>query len=185
MGLSEDLTFGFHYWDWTHDPSSDVDFFSRLSDLTVQSDLPDTAWDYRVFVNAGPFSLAQGETLRVFYGVAAGADLDQLCEAAQAMISLYESFGARENQSYISFPESTLHLRPNPTRGILHCAVSTPGTSDFSIEIFDVSGRSMMRFGPLDEKDVVLDLRNLGPGVYFLQLKAGDLRTSRRVLKIY
>jgi hypothetical protein len=185
MGLSkEGREFGFHYWNWNYDPDTDHVFYERLSDVTVEGDLPDSAHDYRIFVNTGPFALAQGETLRVTYGVAAGVDLPSLLSTADGMRSLFESFGAEEARTGMGRELLSVRLYPNPTQDLVHASLSLSAESDVALEVFDAGGRSMLEVGPFRESEILLDFRHLSPGVYFVELRAADLRTTRRILRV-
>jgi hypothetical protein len=71
------VQYGHAWWDWNSDPSSDQEWFSRLSDLTFL-DPPPSPHDYRFFQKLGPFKINPGDSIRVTFAFGLGEGLEGL-----------------------------------------------------------------------------------------------------------
>lgn len=71
---------------------------------------------------------------------------------------------------------SSLQIYPNPAHDILNIQISNTPTS---IEIMDIYGRSIMRYGGVKK----IDISNLPEGMYILKVAALDKVTTTRFVK--
>lgn len=74
------------WWDWENDPQTDADVYNYLSGhapfypggniLPPPSYLGEGPFDYRFFLSAGPFDIADRETVYVIYGLGVGEGIN-------------------------------------------------------------------------------------------------------------
>ncbi|THH39465.1 reprolysin-like metallopeptidase [Neolewinella litorea] len=77
--------------------------------------------------------------------------------------------------------DASLAVYPNPTRGALHLRWSAPGNRDMSLDLYDLSGRRLLRrWVPLATGAATLDTDDLLPGVYLLVV---DGTVYRRIMR--
>jgi len=94
-----------------------------------------------------------------------------------------------EHSEYGVVPMANFDIYPNP--------FSKQLTIDFekaliaysiapSIHFYDVSGREVMPYvvADNDQKNIVVDTRNLPAGIYFVDVQAGEMRITHKVIKI-
>jgi hypothetical protein len=82
--------------------------------------------------------------------------------------------------------EGSLTVHPNPFRESITLELDHPGSNSAVIEIFDQSGRIMMRTERelLPGRNIVpVDCRRLAAGVYSLRLTTGGGNTTVRIVK--
>lgn len=79
-----------------------------------------------------------------------------------------------------------LAIHPNPAREQVTFRVEFSGSAAAVVEIFDVAGRQVERFGPFEAgaRNRVVWRRERGapPGLYLVRLRAGGLALTRRVV---
>lgn len=73
-----------------------------------------------------------------------------------------------------------ISISPNPSRGIVYLKDFRESYAPLSLSLFDLNGRSL----PLsyDAPSGVLDLSELNPGVYLLQVRDGQAQTIQRII---
>lgn len=79
-----------------------------------------------------------------------------------------------------SEPEIT--LPSNPVRGIVSVEFGLPGVCETSLTVFDISGRLVQRIAPEEYQPGwhTVQLGELGPGVYFVRMTAGESSAAER-----
>ncbi len=74
---------------------------------------------------------------------------------------------------------SSCHIYPNPTASVV--SITTERAAQ-SISIYDLYGRLLMKHS-VDGEQLEIDLSDLSPGAYLLQIDYGDRTTVHRVIK--
>jgi hypothetical protein len=72
---------------------------------------------------------------------------------------------------------------PNPTRSEFHLQIESVATDVADVLVYDLSGRMVERTQAHTNADVVVGT-NLTPGVYFIEVRHGDLSKKIRVIKL-
>jgi hypothetical protein len=84
-----------------------------------------------------------------------------------------------------ALPESpdllNFSLYPVPARDIVHCRLSIVDCP-FKVELYDVYGKKVRIHNKCNEQEFILHVRNLSPGVYFIQVKAGKKIGVRKLI---
>jgi hypothetical protein len=78
-----------------------------------------------------------------------------------------------------------LTVYPNPTDGLVTLEFILPEAQSYSLTAFDLTGMAVMYqkgFGVEGMNIVPAHLDNLAPGVYFLEVKAGQLKARKRLM---
>ncbi len=70
-----------------------------------------------------------------------------------------------------SFIQSTLKVYPNPATDMIQIDASASKTPVRSINLYDISGRLVRSLDRLDDMKLMLDVRNLDAGAYFMNIK--------------
>jgi len=85
-----------------------------------------------------------------------------------------------------AIPGSMISITPNPFRGSATVSVGLNPGGPVRLDVFDLSGRLVVTltegYAVSGQHDFVLDAESLLPGVYLLQLNAGDRVTTRRCI---
>jgi|GEM_PF-1400961 len=78
---------------------------------------------------------------------------------------------------------SNIVFYPNPTNDILNW--SLPNTDRFNIQIFDVTGKTILTqsFNESQDNNYSLSLENLSAGLYFVRLDSSEGTTLKRIIK--
>jgi len=77
-------------------------------------------------------------------------------------------------------------LYPNPTSGISQLVLTTENTSNATIRVVDINGRTVMELNQTIEtgiETINLDLSGLGAGVYFVQVNGTGFQSSQKLIK--
>jgi hypothetical protein len=82
--------------------------------------------------------------------------------------------GLKENSKDISFI-----MFPNPTRSKLN--VSTGICDNYSVEIYDVSGKILFQQN-YNEPDITITTAEFTPGFYFIRIKSGSVSKTERLI---
>lgn len=78
-----------------------------------------------------------------------------------------------------------LNLFPNPTEGKSTLAFNLPARQYVKIRVFNMTGNSVLHqelMGEAGENQVLLRLENRVPGIYFVEVIAGELRCRKRLV---
>lgn len=80
---------------------------------------------------------------------------------------------------------SSFSLNPNPTTGDVRIAMSLDNQYDVQLEVFDMTGRSMLTERQSNSTDVVfdIDLSNFSDGVYFARFIVDGQTFTERIVK--
>lgn len=82
--------------------------------------------------------------------------------------------------------EHDMRVFPNPANGYTKVEVTTSVQGFMRIELYSLLGEQVRNFGQFDiqqgQTQIPLDLMNIEPGVYFLQLQLGQQQETRRLV---
>ncbi|MEO8086943.1 MAG: M43 family zinc metalloprotease [Bacteroidota bacterium] len=80
----------------------------------------------------------------------------------------------------------SLAVSPNPTSGNTNISFSTPDLSDVEVLVFDLMGQEVMTVNrnglPSGSYEFSINTSTLAKGVYFIQLKAGQVSDSQKLI---
>ncbi len=144
-----------------------------------------SANDYSVVVSAGPFTLAPGQVDSVVFAIVGGTSFGAYYAHVDSAYNVY-LVGVEESQ--INPGLISLRLAPNVARRFSTLNFTLDVRKNVEINLYDISGRSVRKIfkGTLDAgvHSMNMDLRGLRAGVYFVELKAGDVRTIGRLMVV-
>ena len=115
----------------------------------------------------------------IFGGAGTNYDIDASLEIWKFFLrhdlgNLNQPVGLRE------LDESNVSIYPNPTNDLLN--IELDGTSNFSLELFNVEGRHILSESSV-LGSVVLDVRSLSTGFYLVEVKKGTETLTRKFYK--
>jgi len=107
-------------------------------------------------------------------------------------ICKYTGTAVTERMTYSIAPAAKFTIYPNPFSRQLTIGfekVLTAYSIVPSIHFYDVTGREVMSYVVADNTDnnqrnIIVDTRNLPTGVYFVDVQAGEMRITHKVIKI-
>jgi hypothetical protein len=73
------------------------------------------------------------------------------------------------------------HVYPNPSRGVMTLELETAPTSNLTLQVIGMDGRTMKNF-VLSQQITALDLGSLSSGVYFLRMLTPEKVYSKRIV---
>lgn len=179
---------GFVFYRRGEDPKDAAQRYGYLSRTGVRpATLPD---DYRMMVNAGPFTLTPGDSCQVAYGIVLGMNLAELQVNADSMIQIFKSTltDVQERSREEGTPRVfALHQNyPNPFNPSTTITYELPKSSEVRLSVYDVLGREVSVL--VNERrdagvhEVKFDGSNLASGVYFYRMQAEDFVQSRKLI---
>ncbi|MBV6645548.1 MAG: RICIN domain-containing protein [Cyclobacteriaceae bacterium] len=77
--------------------------------------------------------------------------------------------------------QEDLRVYPNPASDRLFVSGGTEGQSTEAV-MYDLMSREIRRWRPSVEKKIELDIRDIDPGVYLIQIRQGSMRINHRIL---
>ncbi|MEO0107824.1 MAG: hypothetical protein ABIK62_01445 [candidate division WOR-3 bacterium] len=144
--------------------------------------------NWSVAVAVGPFELCPGTSRRVAFALVGGPDtvlFHANCDSAQ---SWYDRFVAIDEgtPTVVRTGGSWLSAGPNPCSGKLRVSYQVRVPGPVRLALFDRAGRRQREIlcRPVagSRGSLVLGLGGLAPGVYFLELVAGNERVTTKIL---
>ena len=179
---------GFVFYRSKEDPKDAAQRYGYLSRTGVgPTTLPD---DYRMMVNAGPFTLTPGDSCQVAYGMVLGINLAELQVNADSMIQIYKSTltAVQERSRDEGTPRVfVLHQNhPNPFNPNTTIRYELPTASEVRLTVYDILGRELSTL--VNERrdvgvhEVTFDGSSISSGVYFYRLQAGGVVQSRKMV---
>ena len=75
----------------------------------------------------------------------------------------------------------TIAIFPNPTEGII--TISSPHTVIHSVEVYDISGRSVVEILSSEDNQYTLNLASLGTTIYFVKVNTEAGTTTKKIIK--
>jgi hypothetical protein len=77
-------------------------------------------------------------------------------------------------------PELEVHIKPNPSSGMLYIQSKTPITN---IQIFDLQGKSYPFPSPWQPMNTSLNISHLPQGIYFVKIQSNGKTKTHRIIK--
>jgi hypothetical protein len=79
-----------------------------------------------------------------------------------------------------------LRVAPNPCHGAPEVELGIPAAGNLELSVFDISGRLVQFSGPAGYQSgwYAIQLDELGPGVYFIRMRAGECEATKRFVVI-
>jgi|Deesub1362B_J571_1020462.scaffolds.fasta_scaffold01452_4 subtilisin family serine protease len=147
---------------------TETDKFQFLSGQIGDDQTP-SADDWSIVASSGPFDLAPGDTQKVVFAIVGGNNLSNLQQNVDEIINCYTKI----KETYGSLPkELFLKVVKEDKIKIMY---SLPATSNISIDVFDIAGRSVLNVFKGTNKEglhfVNVEPEKLKKGVYFIRLK--------------
>ena len=165
---------------------SDSELFTGL---TTANDDGDTPADLRTIIGAGPYALADGESLTVAFSVVAGETLADI--QAAAATSLTAPLPSANEEAPIGTPDAmatALRVFPNPVAGQATVAFRAPVGADARVVVYDVLGREVLRVADQMATDVEQRVQFstdvLPAGLYLVRLTAGGTSAVQQITVI-
>lgn len=99
---------------------------------------------------------------------------------------IYQQFtvGLSSSVEDLLVESSNMHVYPNPTDGLIYIDIQLSTHSEGMIQIIDMMGKVVKEF-PVNELEsnlITTDISNLSNGVYFVTLRTGNERISKKVI---
>ena len=175
------------------DSAMTEDMKSRILNGGIVQQASDHSGDWAVAVASGPIELCPGLTRRVAFAIAAGTDSLVFlanCDSAQNWYDRFVGLEERTPSQDLGLQNTGCRLQivPNPASGPLRIAYETRGPGPVSVAVLDVTGRKVATLLEAQaassgrKGNVLWHPRNLSPGVYFVKLDAGALKSVAKLL---
>jgi hypothetical protein len=76
-----------------------------------------------------------------------------------------------------------LSIYPNPTSGLVQVEMSSPESQEYSIEVFEITGRKLLeiQLGNTDNISQTIDLSHLSAGLYLMKVRSGDKESINQI----
>ena len=182
-------------WDvYSSDPNSEVTTDSIRYVLTTGASFdslltasPDGAV---MQLNAGPTTIAVGDSATLYYAVVFGATLPEMVASVDSAVARYAKVTTSVRQNDALSPESfTLHQNyPNPFNPSTQIEFAMPKSSYARLVVYDALGRLVTTLVdqqlPAGLHPYTFDAAGLAGGVYFYRLSAGTFNETRRMLLV-
>jgi len=85
-------------------------------------------------------------------------------------------------------PESRINVFPNPAYDDVSVEISTVGSEEITLGLYDITGKQILQTSALDSKtaagNVNWDLSGLEPGIYFIRGRIGQELITRKLIKL-
>jgi hypothetical protein len=92
-------------------------------------------------------------------------------------ITYYEGTSIGEAATKVT---STVY--PNPSRGTFY--INNPAAGEYGYEVFNITGQSVARKNHLKSRTVMVDIKNLSQGIYFVDVETeGKTETHKLIVK--
>lgn len=128
-----------------------------------------TGLDVAQMASYGRMTLNQDDTLDVFFAFVAGKSIQEIQNTAQHNQLLFDSLFSEANNIN---SENTVQFSvyPNPVSDILILHGNFNPSNIQKIEILDISGRTFTATSHIKNKTILLNVKNLLAGIYFVWL---------------
>lgn len=138
--------------------------------------------NWSIAVASGPFNLpGNNGRQRVAFAFIAADDSLSFVSSCSAIQDWYDNNVGLEEETKSSLPNRSLNLSvtPNPATNRASISFSLPGPAAVRISAFDITGRKVSTIldnqkVPAGIQEIRWEVRNLVPGVYFLQLQTSN-----------
>jgi len=87
----------------------------------------------------------------------------------------------------LPFKVSSINIFPNPTKGILSITFDGTGEDQKAIvKIYNINSRLVHKtaINPIQSNSQQINLRHQPPGVYFVELEAGDVKLRKKIILV-
>jgi hypothetical protein len=131
-----------------------------------------SADDWSTCVSAGPFDIPVGDSATVAFAIAGGTNLSNLQEHVDTAYNRYWQVNVKEAQ--VPPSKKPISIKTNIIRdGKLNFSLALPSASKVKIEIYNPAGQKVkqVNLGKVRNLENSLNLKKLGEGVYFLNIK--------------
>ena len=196
------------WWNWDEDPGTDEAKY-RFMDGTSEYlygfrqkphpyDLGADEFDYRFYISMGPFTIADGETLRFVFGTGVGYGMDGGRDTVYSMgyvpgaRQIYDAllawyYGSTNSDPYHPEPPGPVFVEQNTLKdrdlAVLNSSILTgnsipiymeiarPGNVD--IKLYDITGRCVLnkKYRVLNTGKITANSYGMKNGVYFISIK--------------
>ena len=140
-----------------------------------------TGWEW-IFGDGMGFSTQQNPNY--VYANFGGYEVLQIVSSDCGVDTLRDSvFIVNPNALTVEYGPEYLALYPNPASGLFHLSGSLPGHEPLALSLIGLEGRTLRQWttAPLKEVDISLDLTDLPPGWYLLQIEGKAGRSVRKL----
>ncbi len=96
-------------------------------------------------------------------------------------VSNLEDNGIAVNVAQQYLKEHGMLVYPNPSKDFVNIETYNPERKNYQLRLFDVSGKVIIAENSINSEKTVLDLRNLEPGCYFLEL-SGENKYYEKII---
>ena len=139
--------------------------------------------DWSVLLSVGPFDIPSGGRVDVPVAIIAAADQTKLLEAARNVQEFHDLI---DLETTLTAHSKSVEVFPNPTTGALMVTMDFRENTNVHMILYDLYGRVIDQ-QPLTcdqaETRANIDLSGHAPGVYVLQIRAGNRFFTRKILK--
>lgn len=132
--------------------------------------------DIRLNINCGPFRMQPGSTHRLSYVVTRVdydnvrcADVNVLGERIEEIENFYRNFITTSAHPVLK-SNNNVFVQPNPARDIVSFALDEGNELIEQIEIFDLSGKSILNMDDQSQSKLEVSIASLNAGTYFYVL---------------
>ncbi|HLS29648.1 MAG TPA: T9SS type A sorting domain-containing protein [Flavobacteriaceae bacterium] len=165
-------------WDFTEEPIAD--FFTTINDNEVNftntsSDFESVLWDFgdsNTSTEVDPVHIYEEiDTYTVTLTIS-------VCEETYIQTKTIDI----TTLNTVDFTVETFTAYPNPTSGNLHLT-RAEGFKEINIVISNLSGKSVLSTSANNMHELTLDLSNLSPGIYMLNIGDGNRSYVEKIIK--
>lgn len=180
-------------WDnYSSDPNADaaVDStrYSMTADAGFSPALVAGANGSMYHHNAGLYTIAPRDTVKLYYAVVYGTSLQALLDASAAALAKYKAVFTAVDEQASEVPASfALHQNyPNPFNPSTDIRLQLPQRGHVSLKIFDAAGREVAtlvnRTMNAGSHAFTFDATRLTSGVYFYTVRTNNFTATRKML---
>ncbi len=82
------------------------------------------------------------------------------------------------------FLSDDIHIYPNPSNGLFRFCLNVLQDESLLVDIFDLKGQKILEFiHPITDDHIDIDLSDVSPGIYLIQLKTSKGIISKKIIK--
>jgi photosystem II stability/assembly factor-like uncharacterized protein len=81
-----------------------------------------------------------------------------------------------------NFEDNEFTIYPNPSSETFNIKRSSNLEESMSIEVYDIIGKSVLKYEDVTDVNYTLDMKNINKGIYFLRISIGNKRLVRKLI---
>jgi hypothetical protein len=146
------------------------------------------AYDWSTCNSAGPFTIAPGASRVVAFAILGGDNLSDLQVNADTAYQRYWNWPGVEEQGQEEVIATGIHIYPVISRGQpYYVSYAFNKETPVNVSVYDISGRlvTCKNWGMINGTgELQVDLKSAPQGIYFVQVKAGTILNTAKIIKL-